>query len=135
MKRIMSPKRGQWNHHYFISAGATGSSYFLKKADYLVHMIIASNVAESEQQIQYYGLWISRHDTQLLPWSRAAGLERVIGIVGAEHHVDGLAQELASAARGVESTRDLARFQQVFAVIGIGLAIRALGAGKEVAQG
>src|SRR6056297_2528295 len=94
----------------------------------------SAKVTESVGKIQRYRLWSSGHDPQLLPWRRGARLQRVVRVFGAEHHVDRLAQKLAPAACGVEAAGDLAGFEQVAAIVGIGAAVGAFGQLEEIAQ-
>src|SRR5690554_2731036 len=93
-----------------------------------------ASVARQAREIQHFDMQGSGHQTQLLPWCRAARLQRVIGIFRRQHHVHHLPQQLTPPAGGIEAAGDLAGLQQVAAILLIGFAVRAAGTREKFGQ-
>ena len=69
--------------------------------------VIAARLRQVDLKIQIGEGLRSGNHPQLLPWGRGSQFKRLIGVFGGKHHIDHLAQQLPTPARGIKATRNL----------------------------
>ena len=82
--------------------------------------------------LQHKGLWALVYNTQLLARWCGASFQRLIGVMGPQHHINHLPHQLAATARRIEAARKLAGFQKIAAEVFVGAVIGARGAVEEL---